>query len=55
MDSSLLIAGLIFVLVMLLGLLAFYLLETFKKEKGIKERIRKETVPENNEEEFKQP
>ncbi len=49
MDSGLLIAGLIFVLVMLAGFLAFYYSNLYKKKKGISERIRKETAPEKDE------
>lgn len=45
MDGSLLIAGLIFVLVLLLGLLVFYYSDLYSKRKGISERIRKEITP----------
>lgn len=45
MDNSLLIACLVFILVLQLGLLALYYGEIRKKVKSIKERIRKETVP----------
>ncbi len=43
MDSTLLIAGFIFALVLLIGLLAFYYSDLFAKKKGIRERIRQET------------
>src|SRR5512146_1819783 len=49
MDNGLLIAGLIFVLVMLAGFLAFYYSNLYKKRKGISERIRKEAAPEKDE------
>jgi hypothetical protein len=49
MDSTLLIAGSIFALVMLAGLLAIYYSDLFKKKKGIRERIRKEAVSALNE------
>ena len=49
MDNGLLIAGLIFVLVMLAGFLAFYYSNLYKKRKGISERIRKEAAPEKEE------
>ena len=45
MDNGLLIAGLIFVLVMLAGFLAFYYSNLYKKRKDISERIRKEATP----------
>jgi tight adherence protein C len=47
MDNGLLIAGLIFVLVMLAGFLAFYYSNLYKKRKDISERIRKEAAPED--------
>ncbi len=50
MDSGLLIAGLIFVLVMLLGMLAFYFSNLNEKRKNVKERVRKEAATGNNEE-----
>jgi tight adherence protein C len=46
MDNGLLIAGLIFVLVMLAGFLTFYYSNLYKKRKDISERIRKEAAPE---------
>ncbi len=49
MDNGLLIAGLIFVLVMLAGFLAIYFSNLYKKRKGISERIRKEATPETEE------
>ncbi len=49
MDSILLIAGSIFVLVVLVSLLVFYYSDLIKKKKGIIERIRKEATPEQNE------
>ena len=48
MDNGLLIAGLIFVLVMLAGFLAFYYSNLYKKRKDISERIRKEATPEKD-------
>ncbi len=45
MDHSLLIAGLIFVLVMLLGFLALYYSDLYRKKLGLRERIRKEAEP----------
>ncbi len=50
MDSGLLIAGLIFVLVMLLGMLALYYSNLNEKRKNVKERVRKEAATGNNEE-----
>lgn len=44
MDSTLLIAGCIFALVILVGLLAFYYLDLFEKKKGIRERFRNEAA-----------
>ena len=49
MDSTLLIAGSIFALVMLAGLLAIYYSDLFKKKKDIRERIRKEAMSTLNE------
>ena len=49
MDSSLLIAGLTFILVLLAVLLAFYYSNLYKKKIDISERIRKEASPEQNE------
>ena len=46
MDSGLLIAGLTFVLVMLVGFLAFYYSNLYKNKIDIGERIRKEITPE---------
>ncbi len=46
MDSALLLAGLIFVLVMLAGYLAFYYSNLYEKKKGISERIRQVAEPE---------
>jgi tight adherence protein C len=48
MDNGLLIAGLIFVLVMLAGFLVFYYSNLHKKKKDISERIRKEAAPEKD-------
>ncbi len=48
MDSGFLIAGFIFILVMLLGFLAFYYSDRAQKKKGIRERIEKETAPQND-------
>lgn len=45
MDSGLLIAGLTFVLVLLVGFLAFYYSNLYKKKIDISERIRKEVTP----------
>jgi tight adherence protein C len=50
MDSALLIAGSIFVLVMLLGLLTFYYSDLFEMKKGIRERIKKAAAFAQNEE-----
>ncbi len=50
MDSNLLIAGSIFILVILVCLLAFYYSDLFKKKKDIRERIRKEAASASNEE-----
>jgi tight adherence protein C len=47
MDNGLLIAGLIFVLIMFVGFLAFNYSNLYKKKKDIRERIRKE-APEKN-------
>jgi tight adherence protein C len=49
MNSSLLIAGLTFVLVMLVGLLAFYYSSLYKAKLDVRDRIRKEATPENDE------
>ncbi len=49
MDGTLLIAGSIFVLVVLLGLLGFYYSALFEKKKGIRERIRKAAASAQNE------
>lgn len=49
MNSALLISGLVFVLVILLGFLIFYYSDQYKKRKGISERIRKETADVNKE------
>jgi tight adherence protein C len=49
MDSTLLIAGCIFALVILVGLLAFYYLDLFNKKEIIRERFRNETTSGLNE------
>jgi len=49
MDSTLLIAGSIFVLVVLVGLLVLYYSDLFKKKKVIRERIRKEATSASSE------
>ncbi len=49
MDGSILIACFIFVLVALLGLLAYYYSDFFEKKKGIRERIRMQATPAQNE------
>lgn len=49
MDKGLLIPASIFVLVMLMGLLVFFFSEHYKKKKGLRERIKKEATPEQNE------
>lgn len=49
MDSTLLIAGSIFALVMLAGLLMLYYSDLFKKKKGIRERFRNEAASSLNE------
>jgi tight adherence protein C len=46
MDSSFLIAGLTFALVMLIAFLAFYYSNLYKKKMDVSERIRKEITPE---------
>jgi tight adherence protein C len=48
MESSLLIAGLIFVLVLLIGFLAFYYSDQHRKKRSISQRITKEASPEND-------
>ncbi len=48
MDSNLLIAGLTFVLVLLVGILVFYYSDRYRKKEGIRERIRKEAAPEED-------
>jgi tight adherence protein C len=48
MESSLIIASLTFVLVMLVGFIVFYYSNLYKEKEDIKERIRKEATPENN-------
>jgi len=47
MDNGILIAGLIFVLVILLGFLAFHYSDLSRIKKGVKERIEKEATPQN--------
>ncbi len=47
MDSGILIAGLIFVLVILLGFLAFHYSDLSRIKKDVKERIEKEAAPQN--------
>ncbi len=49
MNGGLLIATSTFVLVMLVGLLAFFFSERFKKKKALRERIKKEATPEQSE------
>ncbi len=49
MDSTLLIAGSLFVLILLVSLLGFYYSDLFEKKKGVRERIRKAAAPEQNE------
>lgn len=49
MNSSLLIAGFIFALVMLLGFLAYYYSDLSRKKRSVRERIEKEVTPEKNE------
>ncbi len=48
MNSGLLIAGLIFVLVMLAGFLAYYYSNLYKKKKGISARIQQVAAPEKD-------
>lgn len=48
MDNSLMMAGLIFVLVMLMGLLSFSYSNFYKKKKDLRERIRKEAEDPNS-------
>ncbi len=48
MDSNLVIAGLTFVLVMMVGILAFYYSDLYLQKEGIRERIRKEATPGQN-------
>ncbi len=49
MDSSLLIAGLTFVLVVLLISIAYFYSDLYKKKTGIRDRLRKESETEKNE------
>ena len=49
MNEGLLIPALIFVLVMLAGFLAFLFSENYKKKKSLRDRIKKESTPEENE------
>ncbi len=49
MDSGLLIAGFLFALVILLGLLANYYADLSRKKKGVRDRIEKEAVPQSGE------
>ncbi len=48
MNSGLLIAGLIFVLVMLAGFLVFYYSNLYQKKKGVSDRIRQVAAPEKD-------
>ena len=49
MDGGLLIAASAFVLVILVGFLAYFFSEHFKKREALRERIKKETTPEQSE------
>jgi len=49
MNEGLLIPALIFVLVMLAGFLAFLFSENYKKKNSLRDRIKKESTPEENE------
>jgi tight adherence protein C len=49
MNGGQLIAASTFVLVILVGLLAFFYSEQFKKKKDLRERVKKETTPEQSE------
>lgn len=49
MNDGLLITSSIFVLVILLGFLVFFFSELFKKKKALRDRLKKETTPEQSE------